>query len=122
MKKENYPTHLLPLLPANLLQLCLSLCNPMDCCLPGSSVHEILRAKVGYHALLWEIFLTQGSDLLHWQVVFVFVFVLPLVRMASLCVQFLRPKALVSSLSFCPHPIHQMLLVNPSDYWSSQRI
>ena len=99
MKKENYPTHLLPLLPANLLQLCLSLCNPMDCCLPGSSVHEILQAKVGYHALLWEIFLTQGSDLLHWQVAFVFVFVLPLVRMASLCVQFLRPKALVSSLS-----------------------
>jgi len=73
MKKENYPTHLLPLLPANLLQLCLSLCNPMDCCLPGSSIHEILQAKVGYHALLWEIFLTQGSDLLHWQVGF-FVF------------------------------------------------
>ena len=27
---------------AKLLQLCPSLCNPMDCSPPGSSVHEIL--------------------------------------------------------------------------------
>ena len=26
-------------------QLCLTLCDPMDCCQPGSSVHEILQAK-----------------------------------------------------------------------------
>ena len=74
MKKENYPTHLLPLLPANSLQLCLSLCNPMDCCPPGSSIHGILQAKVDCHALLWGIFQTQGTDLLHWQVFFFFFF------------------------------------------------
>ena len=27
-------------------QLCPILCNPMDCSLPGSSVHEILQARV----------------------------------------------------------------------------
>ena len=30
---------------ANSLQPCLTLCNPMDCGLPGSSVHEILQAR-----------------------------------------------------------------------------
>ena len=58
------------------------LCDPMDCSLLGSSVHGILQAKilewaVGYHALLQEIFPTQGIkpismspelqvDSLHW--------------------------------------------------------
>ena len=27
-------------------KLCLSLCNPMDCSLPGSSVHGILQARI----------------------------------------------------------------------------
>ena len=27
-------------------QLCLSLCDPMDCGLPGSSVHGILQARI----------------------------------------------------------------------------
>ena len=27
-------------------QLCLTLSDPMDCSLPGSSVHEILQARV----------------------------------------------------------------------------
>ena len=27
-------------------QSCLTLCNPMDCSLPGSSVHGILQAKI----------------------------------------------------------------------------
>ena len=29
-----------------MLQLCLTLCNPMDCSLPGSSVHGILQARI----------------------------------------------------------------------------
>ena len=33
------------LLPAKLLQSCLTLCNPMNCSLPGSSVHGILQAR-----------------------------------------------------------------------------
>ena len=28
------------------LQSCLTLCNPMDCSLPGISVHEILQARI----------------------------------------------------------------------------
>ena len=56
-------------------QLCLTLCNPMDCSPPGSSVHGIFPGKnigVGCHFLLQGIFLTQGSNLhllhlLHWQ-------------------------------------------------------
>ena len=31
---------------AQLLQLCLTLCNPMDCSPPGSSVHGILQIRI----------------------------------------------------------------------------
>ena len=57
---------------AKSLQLCLTLCNPVDCSPPGSSVHGILQAKmgVGYHALLQGIFLTRDGTcvlcLVHW--------------------------------------------------------
>ena len=61
--------------PAKLLQSCPTLCYPMDCSPPGSSVHEDSKGKntgVGCHALLQGIFPTQGSNLhllglLHWQ-------------------------------------------------------
>ena len=46
-------------------QLCPTLCNPMDCSLPGSSVHGDSPGKhtgVGCHILLQEIFPTQGSN------------------------------------------------------------
>ena len=33
-------------LHAKSLQLCPTLCNPMDCSLPGSSVHGILQARM----------------------------------------------------------------------------
>ena len=51
-------------------QLCLTLCDPIDCSLPGSSVHGDSLGKytgVGCHALLQGIFPTQGSNpgLLH---------------------------------------------------------
>ena len=57
------------------LQSCQTLCNPMDCIPPGSSLHGDSPGKntgVGCHALLQGIFLTQGSNLsflclLHWQ-------------------------------------------------------
>ena len=44
-------------------QSVLCLCNPMDCSLPGSSVHGDSPGKntgVGWHTLLQGIFLTQG--------------------------------------------------------------
>ena len=42
----------------------LTLCNPMDCSLPGSSVHGILQARilVGCLALLQGIFPIQVSN------------------------------------------------------------
>ena len=51
-------------------QLCLTLCNPMDCSQPGSSVHGDspgMNTGVGGHALLQGIFPNQGSNpgLLH---------------------------------------------------------
>ena len=57
-----------------LLQSCPTLCDPMDCSLPGSSVHGDSPGKstgVAGHFLFQGIFLTQGSDspplhLLHW--------------------------------------------------------
>ena len=48
-----------------LLQLCLTLCYPTDCSLPGSSVHRDSPGKnigVGFHALFPGIFLTQRSN------------------------------------------------------------
>ena len=57
------------------LQLCLTLCDPVDCCLLGSSVHGDFPSKstgVGCHTLLQGIFPTQELNsrllyLLHWQ-------------------------------------------------------
>ena len=42
---------------AKLLQLCPTLCDPMDCSPPGSSVHRILQARV----LEWVEFLSTGD-------------------------------------------------------------
>ena len=61
---------------AKLLQSCPTLCNPMDCSLPGSSVYGDFPGKntgMGCHTLLQGIFLTQVSNtqllcLLLWQV------------------------------------------------------
>ena len=47
-------------------QSCPTLCNLIDCSLPGSSVQWDSSSKntgVGCHALLQRIFLTQGSSL-----------------------------------------------------------
>ena len=44
------------------LQSCLTLCDPMDCSSPGSSVHGISQTRmlgVGFHSLLQGIFPTQ---------------------------------------------------------------
>ena len=51
-------------------RLCLTLCDPMDCSLPGFSVHGILQARilgVSCYFLPQGIFPTQGSNpgLLH---------------------------------------------------------
>ena len=46
-------------------QSCLTICNPMDCSPPGSSVHGDSPGKntgVGCHALLQGIFPTQGMN------------------------------------------------------------
>ena len=53
---------------AKSFQSCLTLCNPMDCSPPSSSVHG--NTRVGCHALLQGIFLTQELNLrlLHGQV------------------------------------------------------
>ena len=54
-----------------LLQLCLTLCDPMDCSLPVLCPWDSPGKNfgVGCHALLQGIFPTQGSNscLLHWQ-------------------------------------------------------
>ena len=47
------------------VQLCPTLCDPMDCSPPGSSVHGDSPGKntgVGYHALLRGIFLAQETN------------------------------------------------------------
>ena len=47
-------------------QSCPTLCDPIDCILPGSSIRGILQARIlewGCHALLQGIFPTQVSNL-----------------------------------------------------------
>ena len=50
---------------AKSLQSCLTLCDPVNCSLPGFSVHGIpsKNSGVGCHALLQGICLLQGSNL-----------------------------------------------------------
>ena len=51
---------------ASSLQSCPTLCNPVDCSPPDSSVHGILQARtlgVGCHALLQGIFPDPGIEL-----------------------------------------------------------
>ena len=62
-----------------MLQLCLTFCDPMDCSPPGSSVHEILQARICRQEY-WSGFLCPPPGdlpdpgiepallLLHWQV------------------------------------------------------
>ena len=61
------PTHILLLtVKVVVTQSCLTLCNPMDCSLPSSSVHGILHARILESvdtAFSRGIFLTQGSNL-----------------------------------------------------------
>ena len=46
-------------------RLCPTLCNPVDCSLPGSCVHGIMdkNSGVGCHFFLQGIFSTQGRNL-----------------------------------------------------------
>ena len=47
-----------------LLQSCLILCDPLDCSLPGSWVHDIFQVRIlQWAALLQGIFQTQGLNL-----------------------------------------------------------
>ena len=50
---------------AKSLQLCLTLCDPSDWSVPGSSLWDFpcKNTGVGCHALLQEIFPTQGQNL-----------------------------------------------------------
>ena len=51
-------------------QLWLTLCDPMDHTLPGSSAHGIFQTRIlEWGAISLGILLTQGSNshLLHWQ-------------------------------------------------------
>ena len=48
---------------AKSLQLCLTICDPMDCSLPGSSVHGILQARI----LEWVVIsFSRGSPPRDW--------------------------------------------------------
>ena len=50
-----------------IVQLCLTLCDPMDCSPPGPYVHDILQEILDCHVLLQVTFPTQGlkTGLLH---------------------------------------------------------
>ena len=46
------------------LQLCPTLCDPMDCSLPGSSIHRIFQARV----LEWGAIASSSTSFLKWEI------------------------------------------------------
>ena len=68
-KRLVYKRHVSESEKSEVAQLCPTLCDPMDCSLPGSSVHDFPGNSTGVdcHFLLQGIFPTQGSNpgLLH---------------------------------------------------------
>ena len=65
LQKDSYSGPQLQLYVCLVPQSCLTLCDPMDCSPPGSSVHGDSPGKntgVGCHALLQGIFPTQGLN------------------------------------------------------------
>ena len=77
LKKKHFTMHtVMSCMHAKSLQLCPVLCNGMDSSLPGCPVQGFPNnTGVGYHAVLQEIFPTQGSNssllwLLQWQAVY----------------------------------------------------
>ena len=107
-------------LHAKLPQSCPTLCSPMDCSLPPPPSVEFSRQNtaVDYHALIQEIFLTQGSNscllhLQHWQAGS-----LPLVPHGKPTIQIQNIANSVKEtpypLSIIPHfpiPPHRQLLI-----------
>ena len=70
LRKHIWFIHGLSRVKVLVAQLCSTLCNPVDCGLPGPLVLGILQGKntgVGCHFLLQGVFLTQGLNpgLLH---------------------------------------------------------
>ena len=101
-------------------QSCPALCDPMDCSPLGSSVHEILQARILEGIAIPSsrgIFLTKGSEgisyLLHCQVGF-----LPLAPLGSPKVSMHINNAnflfLGSKYSFCPQPIAKISILATS--------
>ena len=107
-------------------QSCPTLCDPMDCSLPGSSDHGNSPGKntrVGFHSLLQGIFLTKGlnSDLLcllQWQV--------DSLPLSPLGIPYRCPAMLSHSVmpnSLRPHGLQPARLLCPwgfsrQEYWS----
>ena len=93
------------------VQSCPTLCSPMDCSPPGSSVLGISQARVwsALLCLLQGVFPTQGSNLhllslLHWQAGF-----LPLVPMCvcvCVCISSVQFSCSVVSDSLWPHGLY----------------
>ena len=83
-------------------KLCSTLYNPMNCSLPGSSVHDISQAKilewVGCHFLPWGTFPTQVLNLclLHWQADS-----LPLSHRGRLLKHLISPQKWFMNVSLC---------------------
>ena len=56
---EKLLSHVFPAAAAKLLQSCPTPCDPMDCSLPGSSVHGIFPAR----EMEWDAIAFSGRDL-----------------------------------------------------------
>ena len=51
----------------SVIQSCLTLCHPVDCCLPGSSVHGIFQARVlEWGAIAFSYMQSRSCEMLGW--------------------------------------------------------
>ena len=109
---------------AESLQSCLTLCDPVDCNLPGSSLHGDSPGKnfgVDCYAFLQGIFLTQGLNLyllclLYWQEVTLPLSSIQFNSVTQWCLT-LRPHESQHARPPCPLPTPGVYPLVPN-YWS----
>ena len=107
---EEWPS-LRPVCACSVAKSCLTLCDPVNCRMPGSSVHGIFLGKnfgVGCHFLLQGISPTQGSNphllcFLHWQADS-----LPLSHLRCPPAQVSHPQITTHSIPGVPHASPQL--------------
>ena len=99
-------------------QSCPTLCNPMDCSLPGSSLHGILQARVKVIAIKYECLFPVGTEiklyLIYLDAIFFNFFPKQFPHLKLKMTLHLVPCSRKMFTIYCPFP--QSLLISPNNF------